>query len=121
MAEKKPIKTDWSPRVTEAIDAIHEANLSYVVAHIPGKGLYVTNITKFEDGVDHEVRINTLTALATLMQHELRGTSEFLAFIREDHPDHDDVDEEALGMKFGKSSFGIPPKDPDTDPAVRGG
>ena len=119
MTEKKPIKSDWSPRVTEAIDAIHEANLSYVVAHIPGKGLYITTITKFEDGVDMQVRINTLTALATLLTHELHGTSEFLAFIRERHPDPDDVDEEALGKTFGE--FGILPKDPDTDPAVRGG
>lgn len=119
MTEKKPIKPDWSPRVTEAIDAIHEANLSYVVAHIPGKGLYITNITKFEDGVDHEVRINALKALATLLTHELHGVSELLAFIRERHPDHDDVDEEALGMTFGK--FGITPKDPNDDPSVSGG
>jgi len=111
---KRTIKVEWGPMVSEAIEAIHGADLCYVIAHVPGKGLYVTNISKFEEGTDIEVRINTLKALSLLMTHELQGTTEFLAYLREQNPEGD---KEALDITFGG-----PVKDnPADDVAVRGG
>ncbi len=95
----RTIKTTWSPQVTEAMDVIQESDVCFVVGHVPGKGLYYTNITKYEGGADIEVRMNALKALSALLTHELQGTTEFLAYMREQAPDGDPGD--CLNITFG--------------------
>lgn len=109
----RPLRAEWSARVSESIEVINEADVSYVVAHVPGKGLYATNIVKYEGGSSMEVRVNALRALTALLTHELNGISEYIAWCREQDP------EAAENPKNVDKVFGRP-KPPSDDPAIRG-